>query len=162
MKCKNLMRRSCKRKGYKNTLICKTSKIWNPKCNVKCEDYIKKETTYLKAKTELKKASKKYAKSERERESIFTDDLKTCIECGRKEDKYIHVDTHECFRGARRSLSKKWKLCIPLCSLCHDKPKIEHKWQVLGQLKFINYYNKTEEEFVNIFKINFVKRYPNL
>jgi hypothetical protein len=159
MKCKNLMRRSCKRKGYKNTPVCKITKVWDPKCSEKCKDYVKKEVTYLKAKSELKKVSKKHAKSERERYSIITDDLEHCI-----ENKYHtgHIDKHEAFRGARRGLSKKWGIIIPLCEKCHASHEIELKWQIKGQLAFMKYYNKTEEEFTEIFKINFLKKSRNL
>jgi hypothetical protein len=105
--------------------------------------------------TELKKVSMKHAKSERERYSIITDDLKHCI-----ENKYHtgDIQIHECFRGARRSLSKKWHIIIPLCEKCHSTPEIERKWQIQGQLAFMKYYNKTEEEFTDIFKINFLEK----
>jgi hypothetical protein len=109
--------------------------------------------------TELKKVSKKHAKSERERYSIITNDLEHCIE---NKNHTGHIDKHEAFRGCRRGLCKKWGLVLPLCEKCHSDPKIELKWKIKGQLAFMKHYNKTEEEFVEIFKINFLKKHQNL
>jgi hypothetical protein len=159
MKCKHLKTRH--KKGipyyYCNEPTCKKVISIN-ECR-ECKKVVYKTYTPLKCNTELKKVSKKHAKSERERYSIITDDLEHCIE---DKSHTGHIDKHEAFRGSRRSLSKKWGIVLPLCEKCHHEPEIELKWQIKGQLAFMKHYNKTEEEFVEIFKINFLKKHQNL
>ena len=48
-------------------------------------------------------------------------------------------------------------MVIPLCRACHISPEIEAKWRIIGQEKFMNYYNKTVDEFVDIFGKNYKK-----
>jgi hypothetical protein len=103
------------------------------------------------------KCIKKRAKVEKERYSIFTSDLKHCIECGR-----TGVNLHEIFYGTgKRQLSIKYGTVIPLCnSLHHNQVESKgihfdrilcDKWHKKGQLKYMEYYNKTEEEFREVF-----------
>lgn len=115
---------------------------------------------FPKPKDKEKRKSKKVPDSKRE--SILTDDLKHCIECGR-----TGVNIHEIFFGLKnRELSKKYKLVIPLCNLLHhnqfecrgihfDK-KLCLKWQKIGQEKFMKYYNTTKEDFSKIFGKNYL------
>lgn len=114
-----------------------------------------KAYTKLTAKTELKQVSKKHAKKERNRKSIFTTDFNECIECHKTSEK-IKIDKHEVFGGAYRQTSIKWDMIIPLCRCCHDDEKIEKKWEKIGQQTFMDYYNMNEEEFIKIFGWNYL------
>jgi len=107
----------------------------------------------------MSKKSKKLAKMERERESIFTDDLEHCIICGKSP-----VNKHEIFFGRNRQNSIIYKLVIPLCILEHhnqvnntgihfDK-KLCNEWHIKGQKKFNEVY--PDLDFVEIFKKNYL------
>ncbi len=109
--------------------------------------------------TKLKTKSSKLAKLERERESLFTEDLKHCIICGRSP-----VNKHEVFGGRNRLNSIKYKLVIPLCTCEHhdqvncrgihfDK-KLRDEWHKKGQALFQETY--PDLDFQEIFKINYL------
>lgn len=100
--------------------------------------------------------------SDSKRYSIITDDLEHCIECGRTS-----INKHEIFFGtANRQLSKNYGLVIPLCNLYHHNQfeckgihfnkELCEKWQKIGQKVFMEYYNKTIEEFIQIFGRNYL------
>ena len=103
----------------------------------------------------MKKKSYKLAKLERERYSLFTDDLDTCIVCKMKA-----TDMNEIFRGRNRQNSMKYGLCIPMCRRCHsiltDNFELENEWKIKGQKMFMEHYNKTTQEFIDIFKMNYL------
>lgn len=94
------------------------------------------------------------------RYSILTDDLEHCIECGR-----YGVQLHEVFYGNNRTKSIEDGLVIPLCRELHhngnavgihkDK-KLCDKWHKIGQLKWQEYYNKTEEDFIDRYKKSYL------
>jgi len=109
--------------------------------------------TPLKARTELKKVSKKYAKIEKNRKSIFVDNFNKCIECGKSKN-IIRIDKHEIFGGSRRQISIKWGMVIPLCRTCHNTPEIVKKWQIIGQQEFVKKYDY--DLFIKEFKIDYI------
>jgi len=91
--------------------------------------------------------------------SILTDDLTTCIECGRKG----LINKHEIFFGRNRQNSIKYGLVIPLCQAEHhnqyqsrgihfDKDLCD-KWQRIGQEKFEEVY--PDLDFLSIFYRNY-------
>ena len=87
------------------------------------------------------------------RYSILTNNLEKCIECGR-----YNVELHEVFFGtANRKLSIQDGLVIPLCKAKHHQGnligihkdiELNKKWKKLAQLKWQEYYNKTEQDFI--------------
>lgn len=101
----------------------------------------------------LKNKSNKLAKLERERTSLFTDDLEHCIICGRKKE---HM--HEVFFGRNRKNSMKYKLCIPVCFECHSKMhssiKLQELYHKKGQALFKETY--PDLDFMDIFKEKFL------
>ena len=103
----------------------------------------------------MKSRSSKQAKLERNRFSILTNDLDHCIVCGAKKD---HL--HEIFFGRNRTNSIKHGLVIPLCSTHHIEMHKNKEWQdywhVVAQKRFIEYYHKSIDEFIEIFKINYL------
>lgn len=103
----------------------------------------------------MKNKSNKLSKLERNRYSIFTDDLDTCIIC-----KMVATDMNEIYQGRNRQNSMKWGLCIPMCRRCHTKytndRQMQLKWMIAGQKKWYKYFNGTKEEWMEIFKRNYL------
>lgn len=103
----------------------------------------------------MKKKSSSLAKLERNRFSILTDDLDTCMLCG-----MTATDLNEVYRGRNRQNSMKWGCVMPLCRHCHtymtDNTELENKWKKLCQKVMMKYYHMTEEEFIKIFKRNYL------
>lgn len=147
-------------KKKKNKPFCK---IRNKEINLsdcaicKCKEYKKRE------KKEKKKSTyTKTKKLERNRFSIITSDLNHCIICRK-----TNINKHEIFFGTgKRILSMKYGLVIPLCQDYHhnqynctgihfDK-ELCLKWQKKGQLKAMEYYNWTTDEFIKIFGKNYL------
>lgn len=86
------------------------------------------------------------------RYSIIVKDLEHCAECGRP-----NVELHEVWFGINRQRSIKDGLVIPLCKYkhhngnligIHQDSELSHKWKVIAEEKWIQYYNKTEEDFI--------------
>ena len=147
MSCKNL-KQKVNRKLYCNTL---KKEIKISECsNCKYREYsIKLNSTKLKSRT------KKQAKLERNRFSILTSDLEHCIICGVKKE---HL--HEVFFGRNRTNSIKYGLVIPLCSLhhieMHKNKEWQEYWHIIAQKRFMEYYHKSSDDFIGIFKINYL------
>lgn len=103
----------------------------------------------------MKKKSSKLAKLERSRFSILTDDLDTCMMCGMSA-----TDLNEVYRGRNRQNSMKWGCVMPLCRRCHtkitDNVELETKWKIKCQKVMMKFYNMSEEEFIEIFKKNYL------
>jgi hypothetical protein len=141
--CKHLKKRS---KNYTNYFYCTILKkeITFEDCpNCKYKEYKKVKP--------LKQRTYKQAKAEKNRYSILTDDLTVCIECGKRKE-----SLHEIFRGRNRQNSIKWGLVIPLCLKCHASLEIEEKWKTKGQKAFMEYYNKSTDDFIKIFFRNYL------
>lgn len=92
--------------------------------------------------------SNKLAKLERNRTSLFTDDLEHCIICNKDKE---HL--HEVFPGAFRQRSMNQKMVLPLCSFhhaqIHKKIELSLYWKRLCQQKFEE--SHTRDEFIKIF-----------
>lgn len=128
--------------------------------NCKKKEYKPVKVYQLKSNKPIKQRTKKQAKAERDRFSLFTDDLSKCIICGKSP-----VNKHEIFYGSNRHNSIKYGLVIPLCTCEHHVSNVEgiHKdkelckeWQVKGQSTFMKHYNKTKDEFIEIFGRNYL------
>ena len=101
----------------------------------------------------MKQRSNKLAKLEKNRFSLFTDDMNKCYFCSNKKD---HI--HEIFCGRNRQNSMKYGLCLPICESCHSKYQnnflFNKEWHKKGQAMF----NKTypDLKFKDIFKKNYL------
>lgn len=151
-KCINL---KIKRKKYNKYLFCK--KLNKTIDLNECKTCIYKE--YKKSvsnglKNPLKQVSKKRAKLERNRFSLFTDNLDKCYFCDRPRD-----DLHELLRGRNRNNSMKYGLVLPLCrehhEIMHSHINLVRFYQKEAQRKFQEVYPKLD--FVDVFKINYLK-----
>lgn len=136
---------NCPYKEYKD----KKSTIIVQKDNCKNKN-AQRNSTYC---AKMKNKSSKLAKLERERKSLFTDDLEHCIICGRKKE---HI--HEVFYGRNRKNSMIYKLCVPLCCDCHRKMHSDTRLQELYHKKGQALFQETypDLDFQEIFKINYL------
>lgn len=145
----------CLKQGF-NKYICKRTnkEIKYSDCkNCPYKEYKERKTD------SIKKRSSKLAKLERERFSLFTDDLEHCIICGKSP-----VNKHEIFGGRNRLNSIKYGLVIPLCTCKHHNQveckgihfdrKLQDEWHKKGQIKFNEIY--PDLRFEDIFKINYL------
>jgi len=95
--------------------------------------------------------NKKYKlqKLEKNRFSLFTDNLEYCIVCGMPSQ-----EINEVFPGRNRQNSMKYGMCIPLCSRCHKKYHIDRDMQLyymqIGKEIFLS--NYSEQEWDNSFR----------
>lgn len=105
--------------------------------------------------TKMHNKSKKLTRLERNRFSVFTDDLTNCYLCGRKKD-----DLHEIFGGRNRRNSMKYGFILPLCRGCHSLNQnnlfFNDYWHRQGQI----YWEENigaREEFVEVFRRNYLE-----
>lgn len=123
------------------------------KCNkTNCEyfEYKEKSNSY-----QIKKKSSKLAKLEKNRYSVFTNDLERCIICRKKKE---HI--HEIFFGSCRQRSIKLGMCIPLCFSCHKEMHSNYEWQEYWHIKGQQYFEKnigSKAEFIKIFGKSYIK-----
>ena len=146
MKCKHLKTRSRKYRYYNYCTKLKKEIQYND-CKI-CN--LKEYKSYK----PLKQKTSKQAKLEKNRFSLFTDDLNRCYFCGNPKD-----DMHEVFGGRNRTTSMKYGLCLPLCRSCHIKyqndPLFNEIWHIRGQIKFEEVY--PDLEFIKLFGENYKK-----
>ena len=102
----------------------------------------------------MKNKSNKLANLERNRKSVFTDDLEHCYLCGKKKN-----DLHEVYEGRNRINSIKFNFVLPLCRECHSSNQnnavFNDYWHKQGQL----YWEKnigSREEFIKVFRRNYL------
>lgn len=103
----------------------------------------------------MKKKTNKLAKLERNRFSIFTDNLDICIECGKRA-----TDMNEIYQGRNRQNSMRYGLCIPMCRSCHsfytNNREMQLKWMIRGQEEWYKYFNYTYDDWMKIFRRNYI------
>ena len=145
------------------TLECKKKqKIINiSECNgcklkeyKKCTEFSKNSANSYLKKTTLHKKSAKLAKLERNRFSVFTDDLDHCIICKRKKE---HL--HEIFFGSNRKKSMQYNFVIPLCHECHAEMHRNRDWQEYWHIKGQEYWEEfigSREEFIRVFEKSYL------
>lgn len=106
-------------------------------------------------KIKMHNKSKKLTKLERNRASVFTDDLEHCYLCGRKKE-----DLHEIFGGRNRINSIKYNFVLPLCRECHslnqDNPFFNDYWHRQGQ-EYFECNIGSRDEFIKVFRKNYLK-----
>lgn len=153
MKCKDHRIRTKKNIKYGYCIKYKKEVPLFCKCNEIEYAQKKQIPSKIKKNDGIKKRTTKLSCLERNRTSLFTDDLNHCIICGAKRD-----NLHEVFFGRNRQLSMKYELVIPLCIECHQEMHKNEQWQDYwhkkGQLAFIaNYPNL---DFLSIFHRNYL------
>lgn len=104
----------------------------------------------------MKNKSAKLKKLEKNRFSIFTDNLTQCYFC-----KAPKSDLHEIFGGCRRQVSMIYGLVLPMCRMCHtnmendEEAKLE--WKKKAEKKWLEVYTPYgTDDFIRIFGKNFL------
>ena len=99
----------------------------------------------------MKKKSKKLAKLERQRYSVFYPDLQECCMCGVR----YPISKHEIFPGRNRQNSMQYGFVLPLCLRCHQELQNDKSFNDLWQKKAQHYFEEhygTREDFISIFR----------
>lgn len=139
----------CRKQGF-NKLICRrTNKEIN---TMDCANCPYKEYKMHNKSQSIVKKSNKLAKMERERTSLFTDDLEHCYFCGKPKD-----NLHEVIFGKNRKNSMEYGLVLPLCydhhKLMHSSTPLIEEYKKRGQALFEKTY--PDLDFVGIFGKNY-------
>ncbi len=85
---------------------------------------------------------------------------KECYVCHTTDN--IHI--HEVFFGKNRQNSIKWGCCVYLCGMHHNQSNqgvhfnhnLDKQLKKTMQIQWMKRYGKTEEDFIDIFKKNYV------
>ena len=97
----------------------------------------------MKVRLKMKKVTGKRAKLERNRYSVFTDNLSYCYVCGKPR-----TELHEILFGSNRFNSMKYGYILPLCRKCHESFHrnriLTKKWSVKCQDHFEKKYSVKE------------------
>lgn len=110
--------------------------------------------------SKLKKQTSKHKKLENERFSIITNDLKSCIVCGKNKNAI-----HEVFYGSYRLVSIRYGMVIPLClkhhtmglKSIHNDRQLDLYYKKLAQSIFVKRYSY--DLFMKEFKIDYIEKY---
>ncbi len=103
----------------------------------------------------IKPRSSKLANLERKRFSVFTENLDSCIICGKPRQQL-----HEIFFGSYRQKAMELGFVIPLCEKCHRKMHLNHTWQEVWHIKGQMYFEEhlgTRQDFIQKFGQNWIK-----
>lgn len=102
----------------------------------------------------LNNKSRKLAKLERKRTSLFTDDNTKCMFCGST----YNLTFHEIFPGRNRQNSMKYKLCLRMCLKCHDEHQEDVEFNIFWRKKGQAAFNATypDLKFEDVFGINYL------
>ena len=151
--------RKCDNKEYKKSdiKISKKSGFWS-KSPVKSRQINKNAQSLTKKpikNTKMHNKSKKLTKLERNRTSVFTNDLEHCYLCGKKKN-----DLHEIFGGRNRLNSIKYNFILPLCRECHssnqNNPIFNDYWHRQGKLYWEENIG-SRDKFIEVFRRNYIK-----
>ena len=106
-------------------------------------------------KTKMHNKSKKLAKLERNRYSVFSNDTKKCYLCGST----YKLTWHEIYAGKNRPNSMKYGLCLRMCLNCHSREQENSQfndyWHKQGQLYWEEFIG-SREEFIKVFRRNYL------
>lgn len=146
--------RECDNKEYKSDIIISKKSGYNRKSPVVSGKNAQSLIKISSKKVKMHNKSKKLTKLERNRSSVFTNDLEHCYLCGRKKD-----DLHEVYAGRNRINSIKYNFVLPLCRKCHSQsqnsPLFNDYWHKQGQIYWEEFIG-SREEFIKVFRRNYL------
>lgn len=103
----------------------------------------------------MKNKTNKLRNLERNRFSVFYDDLSMCMNCGST----YRMTKHEVFEGRNRINSMKYGFVLPLCMRCHQELQeditFNDKWKKRSQMYFEEHIG-TRDDFLSIFRRNYL------
>lgn len=141
------------RMPYKDCTNCpyKEYKLNNSQIKKLCRSSVKS----LQTTAEMKRKSNKLAKLEKNRFSLFTDNMNKCYFCNKPKD---HI--HEIIYGKNRINSMKYGITLPLCEehhrMMHNNINLTREYRKKGQVLFQETY--PDLDFIDIFKENFLNK----
>lgn len=103
----------------------------------------------------MKNKSNKLRQLEKNRRSVFYDDLSVCCYCGST----YQMTKHEIFEGRNRQNSMKYGFVLPLCLRCHRQLQEDINFNKEWQIKAQTYFEKhigTQQDFLDIFRRNYL------
>lgn len=143
--------RECDNKEYKKSTSDKKSPVTSGQMRKNAQSLTKEQQKKIK----MHNKSKKLTKLEKNRKSVFTDDLEHCYLCGKKKN-----DLHEVYGGRNRINSIKYNFILPLCRECHSNNQnnaiFNDYWHKQGQLYWEENIG-SREEFIKVFRRNYLK-----
>lgn len=107
-------------------------------------------------KTKMHNKSKKLAKLERDRFSVFTDNKDKCMFCNAT----TNLSWHEVFAGRNRQNSMEDGFCLRMCLLCHETKQEDTQFNEFWHRKAQLYYEKnigSREQFLARYRRNYLK-----
>ena len=147
-------RKNVKIDSKKSTIFVKKDTFYNKKALNNKKTVQNSLLTTAKNCKKMKSKSKKLAKLERKRKSVFTDDLEHCYLCGNKKD-----DLHELLGGRNRLNCIRLGYIIPVCRLCHSKIQDDKEFKMHWAKKVQLHYEEfigTREDFIANFRKNYL------
>ncbi len=106
----------------------------------------------------IKQKSSKLTKLERNRYSVFIDDLKTCFYANK--ECFGSITKHELFSGRNRQRSMKYGFVIPLCEYHHstlqEDESFNQYWHDRCRDYWLSYYGELDE-FIRMFGKSYIK-----
>lgn len=143
--------RECDNKEYKKSTSGKKSPATSGQMRKNAQSLTKEQQKKIK----MHNKSKKLTQLEKNRKSVFTDNLEHCYLCGKKKN-----DLHEVYGGRNRINSIKFNFVLPLCRECHssnqNNPIFNDYWHRQGQLYWEENIS-SREEFIKVFRRNYLK-----
>ena len=131
--------------------------------NKKCTVIVKNNTFYNKNAqrngkqcAKMKTKSKKLAKLERNRFSVFTDNKDKCMFCPAT----TNLTWHEIFAGRNRQNSMEDGFCLRMCLLCHEKKQEDVQFNEFWHRKAQLYYERhigSRKQFLARYRRNYLK-----
>ena len=136
---------------FDNCKDCANKEYKKVKCTINQKKCAKND---FPVKGKMIKKNPKIAKLERNRKSIFTNDLTKCILCGKPKE-----ELHEIFAGRNRLNSMKYNFVLPLCHNCHsinqNNSQFNEFWHKKAQLYYEQHLG-SRNEFISIFGRNYL------
>mgnify|MGYP004464381569 FL=1 len=99
--------------------------------------------------------SKKLKKLERNRTSVFTNNLNECYLCGST----YQMTKHEIFEGRNRRNSMLYGFVLPLCLSCHMNITNDNKFLLDWKCKAQNYFETnigSKDDFIKTFGKDYI------
>lgn len=159
MQCINLKYKTKKGRRFLYCVLLKKEITFD-----NCKDCANKEYKKVKCTINRKKCAKiikskknpKIAKLERNRKSVFTNDLTKCILCGKSKE-----ELHEVFAGKNRLNSMRYNFVLPLCHKCHsinqNNSQFNEFWHKKAQLYYEQHLG-SRNEFISIFGMDYFNK----
>ena len=144
--------RECNNKEYKKSTFGKKSTATSGQMRKNAQSLTKEQQKKIK----MHNKSKKLTKLEKNRKSVFTDDLDYCYLCGKKKN-----DLHEVFGGRNRINSIKYNFILPLCRECYssnqNNPIFNDYWHKQGQFYTVKSLSALEKNLLRYLEKNYLK-----